>query len=229
MARYKHTDAEAGQGMFLSVNLKKQLLPGSFEHMLDELVGGKIDISVFDNNYKNDGTGATAIPPAALIKLIIYGYSKGNISSRSLWDLGMNNIVAKALTCDMEPHWTTTADFISHNGEKFKEAFVKALTYCAELGLIGGEPIIPDSNYKSRLGRTEKKRYETADFKYHEEGNYYECPAGKKLEYKGVSGPEWSRGKTYRAGVTDCRPCPCNGKCMGHKKSLHKNPEEGRY
>jgi hypothetical protein len=70
MARYKHTDTEDGQGMFLSVNLKEQLLPGSFEHMLDELVGGEIDVSVFDNNYRNDETGATAIPPAALIKLI---------------------------------------------------------------------------------------------------------------------------------------------------------------
>ena len=80
MARYKHTDAEAGQGMFLPVNLKEQLLPGSFEYMLDRLIGGKIDASAFDTNYKNDETGAAAIPPAALIKLIIYGYSKGRMS-----------------------------------------------------------------------------------------------------------------------------------------------------
>ena len=80
MARYRHTDAETGQGMFLPVNLKEQLLPGSFEHMLDRLVGEKIDASAFDTNYKNDETGAAAIPPAALIKLIIYGYSKGRMS-----------------------------------------------------------------------------------------------------------------------------------------------------
>jgi hypothetical protein len=72
------------------------------------------------------------------------------------------------------------------------------------------------------LGRGGKKRYETTDFKYHEEGDYYECPDGKKLEYKGVSGPEWSRGKAYRAGVTDCRLCAYNEKCMGHKKKLPK-------
>jgi len=66
--------------MFLTVNLKEQLLPGSFEYMLDELTGGKTGASVFDANYRNDGTGAPAIPPAALIKLIIYGYSKGRMS-----------------------------------------------------------------------------------------------------------------------------------------------------
>ena len=144
MARYKHTDVEDGQGIFLSVNLKEQLLPGSFEHMLDELIGGKIDVTAFDNNYRNNDTGATAIPPASLMKLIIYGYSKGKNSSRGLWELGKTNIIAKALTGDMEPHWTTIADFISHNGERFKEVFAKALAYCAELGLVGGQTFATD-------------------------------------------------------------------------------------
>jgi hypothetical protein len=43
--------------MSLSVNLKEQLLPGYFEYMLNELIGGKMDVSIFDNNYKNDETG----------------------------------------------------------------------------------------------------------------------------------------------------------------------------
>ena len=71
MARYKHTAAEYGQGLFLTVNLKEQLLPGTFEYMLDDLIGKKIDISIFDGNYKNDLTGAGAIPPRILIKLIL--------------------------------------------------------------------------------------------------------------------------------------------------------------
>ena len=67
--------------------------------MLDEIIGTKIDISVFDKNYNNDKTGASAVPPAALLKLIIYGYSiepsvRGCISSRKLDELNENNIVA---------------------------------------------------------------------------------------------------------------------------------------
>ena len=80
MARYKYSGTEAGQGLFLSIKLKEQLLAGTFEYMLNDLVGGKIDISTFDTNYKNDTTGATAISPAVLIKLIIYGYMKGIMS-----------------------------------------------------------------------------------------------------------------------------------------------------
>jgi len=144
MAKYKQTEAKSGQGLFLSVNLMEQLLPGTFEYMLNALICKKIDISMFDKNYNNDKTGASAIPPRVLIKLIIYGYSKGIKSSRSIDELSKNNIIAKALSEDLEPHWTTIADFISCNSEIFKEIFVKVLAYCAELELIGGETFAGD-------------------------------------------------------------------------------------
>jgi hypothetical protein len=51
----------------------------------------------------------------------------------------MNNIAAKALTGDIQPHWTTTADFISGNSERFKEVFARVLAYYAGLDLTGGE------------------------------------------------------------------------------------------
>ena len=162
MARYKDTDIESGQGLFLTVNLKEQLLPGTFEHMLDDLIGGKIDISDFDINYKNDETGSKAIPPAVLIKLIIYGYSKGIKSSRKICELCKWNIIAKALSGGMEPHWTTIADFVSSNSEIFKKIFVKVLAYCVELGLVGGETFAIDgvrlpSNASIGLSGTMKK------------------------------------------------------------------------
>jgi transposase len=139
MPNYKTTDVAAGQSLFMVVNFKQQLLPGTFEHMLDEIIGTKIDISVFDRKYKNDLTGASAIPPAALLKLIIYAYSKGCISSRKIMWLNKDNIIAKALTGNMEIHWTTIADFICGNSEDFSKVFEKVLLYCNELGLIGGE------------------------------------------------------------------------------------------
>ena len=117
MAKYRTSDAAAGQGLFLPVNLQEQLLPGSFEYMLNEIPGTKIDISVFDKKYKNDLTGASAVPPPALLKLIIYGYYKGTQSSRKLYELNNNNITAKALTGDMAIHRTAIAGFISESKE----------------------------------------------------------------------------------------------------------------
>ena len=162
MPRYKETEAGFGQGLFLSVNLQEQLLPGSFEEMLDKIIGTKIDTRIFDSKYKNDKTGASAVPPAILLKLIIYGYSKGQKSSRAIWKLSRENIIAKALTGDMEIHWTTIADFISTNSKEFSEIFVKVLTYCNELGLIGGETFTIDglrlpSNASIEMSGTRKQ------------------------------------------------------------------------
>jgi len=139
MAKYRTTDAAAGQGLFLSVNLQEQLLPDSFEYMLNEIIGTKIDLSAYDKKYKNDLTGASAVPPTVLLKLIIYGYYNGCISSRKIYELNNKNIIAKALTGDMEIHWTTIANFISGNKEEVKKTFIQVLMYCNELGLTGGE------------------------------------------------------------------------------------------
>jgi len=144
MAKYRTTEAAAGQGLFLTVNLQEQLLPDTFEYMLDKLIGTKIDVSIFDRRYKNDLTGASAVPPSVLLKLVIYGYYTGNKSSRKISELNSNNIIAKALTGDMDIHWTTIADFISCSSEEIKNIFVKVLTYCNELGLIGGETFAID-------------------------------------------------------------------------------------
>ena len=408
MARYKHSDIEDGQGRFLQVSFKEQLLPGTFEYMLNDLVGKEIDTSIFDYNYKNDQTGAKAIPPEVLIKLIIYGYSKGVQSSRKLYALARENIIAITLSEDMGPHWTTIADFIASNSGKFQEVFVKVLAYCGGLGLIGGETfaidglrlpsnasidmsgteeelkerlgmycrmaekhirkhlkgdrhgetdpeeerhyqerqkrlnqqigkisdflegmerregkrgteiksnvtdresamiqdssgylqgyigiavadkknqvivnalavgsanecehmpeivrktlgtikeagvempegkkpvfmgdanyfseenlaaceeqgveaIIPDSQYRRRLGANNERRYEAEDFKYHEEGDYYECPNGKRLEYKTQVKLGGQEGRKYQASVKDCRVCPFNTRCIRTKKDI---------
>jgi len=410
MAKYKQTEASNGQGMFLSVNLKDQLMPGTLEYMLDKLIGSKINVDVFDKNYKNDKTGAKAIPPRVLVKIIIYGYSKGIKSSRALDEMCRNNIVAKALAEDMQPHWTTIAEFISGNEECFKEIFIKALAYCNELGMVGGstfaidgcrlpsnasidlsgtsedlekrlkmyrrmaekhiakhkrkdkqgevdektrrnykkqqkklnrqiekiseflenmeiristrgkemranvtdnesamihsssgyiqgyigmavtdkenqiiidaqavgtanecehlpemldrtfenmkmasikkpkgkklilladanyfsegnlkvckergvEAIIPDSKYKNRLGGDKGERYGINDFVYNKRGNYYKCPNGKKLIYKGDFTVRDTDMKEYRASVKDCRKCPLVKNCINTKKDYSK-------
>ena len=169
MARYRSTDVGAGQGLFLTVNLQEQLLPGSFEYMLNQIIGTKIGLSGFEKKYKNDLTGASAIPPSALLKLIFYGYFKGANSSRKLYELNRNNIIAKALTGDMHIHWTVIADFISGNKEAIKDTFTEVLLYCNELGLIGGENFAVDGlrlpgNASIEMSGTEeqlKKRLET--------------------------------------------------------------------
>ena len=59
MAHYKHIDTSP---RLLAVDLKRQLLPGTFEHALDHLLAHEIDLSALDARFKNDETGASAYP-----------------------------------------------------------------------------------------------------------------------------------------------------------------------
>jgi hypothetical protein len=81
MARYKHIDASP---RFLPIDLTKQLRPGTFEYALNHLLDSEIDLSSFDVRFHNDDAGACAYPPALLLKIVLFAYSQGIVSSRSI-------------------------------------------------------------------------------------------------------------------------------------------------
>ena len=80
MARYRVVDTNP---QFLSVDLTRQLLPGTFEHALNHLLDHEVDLVHFDAQFKNDTTGAPAYPPAMLLKVVLFAYSQGIVRSRA--------------------------------------------------------------------------------------------------------------------------------------------------
>ena len=136
MARYKST--ARGQGLFLTVDLEDQIIPDTYEFTLMHLIDSNIDLSIFDKKYHNDATGAKAIEPRLLLKIILYCYSLGIISSRKIAKMCETHMVVKALAEDTEPHYTTISDFVSSMGEEIEKVFAEVLLICGDMGLIGG-------------------------------------------------------------------------------------------
>jgi hypothetical protein len=110
MARYKTIDTSP---RFIAVDLERQLLPGTFEHALNYLVDHQLDLSRFDTRYKNDLTGASAYPPAMLLKVVLFAYSRGIVSSRDIERACRDHVTFIALSGDSAPHFTTFAGFVS--------------------------------------------------------------------------------------------------------------------
>jgi transposase len=137
MARYKNYNYS--QGKFISVFFDKQILPGTFEYTLHYLIDQEIDLSIFEDRYNNDETGAPAYDPAILLKIILYAYSRGITSSREIAQYCQENIVFMALSADTRPHFTTIAKFISSLGQEILQLFLEVLMVCDSLGLIGKE------------------------------------------------------------------------------------------
>ena len=136
MARYKSIDTNP---RFLAVDLAQQLLPGTFEHALNHLLDHELDVSHFDARFRNDETGATAYPPAMLLKVVLFAYSQGLVSSRAIERACREHVTFIALCGDSAPHFTTIAHFVSAVGEDIARVFAAVVAICDRQGLIGRE------------------------------------------------------------------------------------------
>ena len=176
MARYKAIDTSP---RFLAVDLKKQLLPGSFEYAVHHLLEREFDLSIFDTRYRNDLNGATAYPPGMLLKVILCAYAQGVVSSRGIERLCREHVTFIALSGDCAPHYTTLAAFVSSLDEEVAKLFAQVLYLCNRQGLIGREMFAIDS-VKLPSNASKAKSGTRADFAH--QADKLEAAAQKMLE-----------------------------------------------
>jgi transposase len=136
MAKFKPCNED--QLVMLPISLQDQLVPGTLEHTISQLVDKHIDLSVFNERYNNDETGASAIHPKILLKVILLAYSKGLISSRQIERACHENILFIALSYGFTPDHSTIAQFISSMQTEIQSIFSNILLVCEELGLLDG-------------------------------------------------------------------------------------------
>jgi len=136
MAKYKPYNYD--QLVMIPISLENQLEPGTLEYSINELVEKNMDLSVFEGRYQNDETGATAINPKILLKVILFSYSRGMISSRQIERACGENILFMALSCGYQPDHSTIAHFVSSMQKEIESIFSNILLVCAELDLLGG-------------------------------------------------------------------------------------------
>jgi len=125
------------QTAMVVVNFEEQIQPDTFEFALHRLIDSHIDLSAFHAKYNNDGGGRSAYDPAILLKIILFAYSKGITSSREIQWQCEHNIIFKALSCDVVPHFTSIASFISSYPDAIESVFEQVLMVCEEQGLLG--------------------------------------------------------------------------------------------
>jgi transposase len=135
MAKYREYLPQ--QTRLLPIALSHQIQPGTIEYSINYLIDHHVDLSVFGSRYRNDETGAPAIDPAILLKVILFAYSRGIISSRRIAQACEENVVFMALSADTRPHFTTIAEFISSMSDEISSVFGDILTVCYAEGLIG--------------------------------------------------------------------------------------------
>ena len=136
MARCKSLDTNP---QVLSVDLARQLLPGTFAHALNHLLDHEVDLTHFDARFKNDATGAPAYPPAMLLNVVLFAYSQGIVRSRAIERVCQEHVTFMALCGMTAPHFTTIAHFVSSLRDDIAQLFAAVLAVCDGQGLLGRE------------------------------------------------------------------------------------------
>lgn len=135
MANYK-PDLSC-QNKFIPIDFSQQITPGTFEYALAHIVDNRLDLSGFDKWYSNDRKGAAAFAPSVMLKIILFGYSRGLITSRRIANACEKNITFMCLSGDAQPHWTSIASFVSKMKDQIEPLFTQVLLICDEEELIG--------------------------------------------------------------------------------------------
>ena len=85
------------------------------------------------------------------MKIILYCYSIGIISSRKIAKLSKYHMVVKALAEDTEPHYTTISNFVSGMGGEIEKVFSEVLLVL----------FIPILKYKENLSQKMREKIDT--------------------------------------------------------------------
>jgi hypothetical protein len=91
-----------------------------------------MDMSAFDETYKNDETGRAAYDPKILLKVVLFAYSRGIVSSRKIERACQENVIFMALACGRKPDHSTIAACVSSMKDEILPLFRDILLVCEE-------------------------------------------------------------------------------------------------
>ena len=135
MANYK-PDLSC-QSKFIPIDFSQQIVPGTFEYALAHIVDNHLDLTGFDEWFCNDKGGAAAYSPSVMLKIILFAYSRGMITSRRIANACATNITFMSLSGNVQPHYTSIASFVTRMKDQITPLFTQVLMICDKEGLIG--------------------------------------------------------------------------------------------
>ena len=125
------------QVLLLPPNLEEWLPPEHLARFISDLVDNEIDLTPFLEGYENEEGGNPAFHPALMLKLWLYGYCVGTVSSRRVARATYEDVAFRYLAADQHPTFTPLARFRLRNLANLDRLFLDVLRMCQEAGLVG--------------------------------------------------------------------------------------------
>jgi len=149
------------QVLLLAPVLSEWIPEGDLAHFVSDLVeSGTLDLSAIYASYE-DERGYPPYDPRLMVKLLVYGYANGVMSSRKLERATFRDVAVRMLCADQHPDYRSIARFRKRHLEALGELFVQALRLCKQARLVGlGMLALDGTKLRANASRHKAMSYE---------------------------------------------------------------------
>lgn len=149
------------QVLLMAPVLQEWVPEGDLAHFVSDLVEtGALDLSAIYAAYE-DERGYPPYDPRLMVKLLLYGYANGVMSSRKLEQATYRDVAVRMLCADQHPDYRSIARFRARHLEALSELFVQALRLCRQARLVGlGTLAVDGTKLRANASRHKAMSYE---------------------------------------------------------------------
>lgn len=152
---------EPEQVLLMAPVLSEWIPEGDLAHFVSDLVeSGTLDLSAIYASYEEE-RGFPPYDPRLMVKLLVYGYANGVMSSRKLERATFRDVAVRMLCADQHPDYRSIARFRKRHLEALGELFVDALRLCKRAKLVGfGSLALDGTKVRANASRHKAMSYE---------------------------------------------------------------------
>jgi transposase len=149
------------QKLLLPPDLREWVPEGHLALFVGELVE-QLDLRPIIQPYdEGEQRGQPPYHPALMVKLLIYGYCTGRMSSRKLERACYDDVAVRVLTGNQQPDHASIAEFRRRHVGVLSEFFVQVLLVCEKAGLVKlGRVAIDGTKIKANAAARHTHSYE---------------------------------------------------------------------
>ncbi len=149
------------QRLLLPPDLREWLPEGHLALFVSDVVE-QLDLTkIMDWYERGDGRGRPPYHPLMMVKLLVYGYCIGRVSSRKIEKATYEDVGFRVLACNQHPDHDSMAEFRKTHLEELAKLFVQMLRLCEQAGLVKlGHVAIDGSKLRANASKHKAMSYE---------------------------------------------------------------------
>jgi transposase len=127
---------DLNQPLLLPPSLQEWLPEGHLARFVADVVDTLDLAAIYAGYARKDGRGQAGYHPVLMVRLLIYGYCTGLVSSRRMERATHEDVPLRYLAADQHPDHDTIAAFRQEHLTSLSQLFVQVLRLCQAAGLV---------------------------------------------------------------------------------------------